>query len=658
MGTRYDSSLSRSFVDLALHTITPTALAESTKSGPSRIETLPNEVLHIVLSELTLSDLKAFRQTSTKFTRATLEHIFEYLRIIIHPRSIHNIQHIVGAKNQEIRKCIRNVSFDLRMLWPYRMSYNRWHETCLQTGRRSCPDFDGNIHGDYASYVEFIEGQNAVAQTGMKTLCSYFKKFPNMRHLEVIGGTDHGATIPTTQDYVDFKTIWPRTGIAPYYKGNHSPERHIIRVLSSALRNRETLRSLWLIGINWIFTKWTTSNELARWHEGLKGLRHLKLQLRLPNPKPGTLSWYNVAAVIVDEYARFLISPARLQTLDFALAVEPNREGNEMPWTCYGFERDLFQAILVRPSFMRHIQELRFADFVFSPNDFIRLLSHNEARTLKSLSFHSIHLSEGSWLVFLRELAHAADLEHFSLSGWISSAHEGWNAFTQQEAAAYYSGKIQRLHLYGRDPSDCDSDDLVNCDAFQDWSTKIEPLEERWCIRKLIEDWVTSGGGTRRELNNQGDDPTKWAGWSSEYNDLSPPKSWNDDGFPLMQGYLPGCAVHHAPSPERQKQYRYESRWRSRLNRDFTFVWVEGLMRSVRLGRRDWRPCPKAGEEIGSLVRTRFCPGMLPEDDFVVPEEMVYEDREREFVLYDDHLICQRLEDEDEDEDEDDHDEE
>lgn len=81
------------------------------------------------------------------------------------------------------------------------------------------------------------------------------------------------------------------------------------------------------------------------------------------------------------------------------------------------------------------------------------------------------------------------------------------------------------------------------------------------------------------------------------------------------------------------------------MNRDFTFVWAEDLMRPVREGERDWRTCPEVGTETEWDPKTDFCPDVLAEDDFVVDEEMVYEDREEEFVVVDGLFIAERLED-------------
>jgi hypothetical protein len=137
---------------------------------------------------------------------------------------------------------------------------------------------------------------------------------------------------------------------------------------------------------------------------------------------------------------------------------------------------------------MRRIKKLAFSEFVFSPNDFIRLLCHNEKQTLKPLTFNKIHLSEGSWLVFLRQLAQAVDLDHVSLSGWISSPHEGRNALSQGEAAAYYANKGERLYAYERGRFDFNPDCLVDCNAFGDWNDTVAALEEKWCVRARIED--------------------------------------------------------------------------------------------------------------------------------------------------------------------------
>ncbi len=612
------------------------------------IELLPNEVLHSVLNKLPLTDLKAFRLTSRKFTKVPIEHIFGHIRITIHPRSIFSMRNIVA--DHELRQCVRMLTFDFRMLPNEVVPLRFWSRYCERAGERFCPDWGGIGSANYGSYVEYVKCQREVRGLGIQTLCSLFENLTNIRHLEVTGGTDHGAVIPTTQDYLDFKNTWPKLGIAPYRRGNKNAEYYIRRVLTATLNNSNFLTSLSLVGLDLNVFAWTPYCEEAGWRHGLRNVRYLKLHLCIPNPKPGILLPLSDTASEADSHAELLTGPARLETLDFGLFVSLPRTINEMPWTYHGFEKKIFDAMLARPSFMQHIRNLSLAEFVFSPNDFIALLSHNTARTLKSLKFHKIHLSEGSWLVFLRQLAVAAELDFFSLSGWISSEHEGWNALSQEEAAAYYGGKASRIHPWNRGNWDSNPDCLVTCEAFEDWNDKIEGLEERWCIRSQIEDWVTSGGGTRRALSNKGDDPTKWAGWSSCYRDSlapsRPSQCWNDDGFPLMQGYLPACAVHHAPSTERQKQYRYESRWRTRLNRDFSFVWAEELMRPVRLRRRGWRTCPKVGTKTEWDAKTRFCPDVVAEDDFLVDEKMVYEDREKEFVVVNGHFIAQRLEDE------------
>ncbi|KAF7508852.1 hypothetical protein GJ744_008561 [Endocarpon pusillum] len=641
----FSQLLSDPLVDASLST----NLQQLSLVGRCMIENLPYEVLHNVLSELPVTDLKAFRLTSKKLTRAPVEHIFRHVRITIHPRSIFSIGKI--AADEEVRKSVRMLTFDLRMLWREVIPRETWRDVCVQVGKRSCPDLGKIRIANYDSYVEYVKGQNEVARSGIGRVCSFFNDLTNIQHLELTGGTDHGAMIPTTQDYIDFKTTWPKLGVAPHRKGNTNAEVHVDRVLTAALSSKNSLTSVSLVGVELDFVCCTTPDRQAQWHHGLRHVRHLKLHLCMPNPKPGIFDIDNDAAFLVHDYAQFLTSPARLETLDFALCVEPPQTRNEMPWTSYRWEKDLFDAIRERPSFMQHIKKLSLAEFVFSPNDFIALLSHNTARTLKSLTFHKIHLSEGSWLVFLRQLAVAAELDHFSLSGWISSQHEGWNVLTQEEAATYYGRKDERLHPWDRDNWDYNPDCLVTCEAFKDWNDKIEALEEKWCIRSQIEDWIVSAGGTRRDLSNKGDDPTKWAGWSCDHSDSltpshHPSKSWHDDGFPLMQGYLPPCAVHHAPSIERQKQYRYESRWRTRLNRDFSFVWAEELMRSVREGGRSWQPCPEAGNETVWNARTRFCPDVLAEDEFVVDEEMVYEDFEEEFVVVGGHFIAERLDDE------------
>jgi hypothetical protein len=220
----------------------------------------------------------------------------------------------------------------------------------------------------------------------------------------------------------------------------------------------------------------------------MSNIRNIKLHLCTRNPNPGTLSFHNDMAPIAAYCAQFLISPTRLETLDFGLLVEPNRDRKAMPWTWDGHEKVMLGAALAQPAFMRRIKKLAFSEFVFSPNDFIRLLCHNEKQTLKSLTFNKIHLSEGSWLVFLRQLAQAVDLDHVSLSGWISSPHEGRNALSQGEAAAYYANKGERLYAYERGRFDFNPDCLVDCNAFGDWNDTVAALEEKWCVRARIED--------------------------------------------------------------------------------------------------------------------------------------------------------------------------
>lgn len=363
--------------------------------------------------------------------------------------------------------------------------------------------------------------------------------------------------------------------------------------------------------------------------------------MRLSHTAPRSLTMMHQHELIVDEYAQFICSPTALETLDFAFVVEANEGEHGMPWTWYDYEAHQFTAILGRPSFMHHIRELRFAEMVFCPNDFITLLSRNPARTLRKLHFHKIHLSRGSWLIFLRQLAHAADLKDFSLSGWISSEHEGWNALTQEQAAEYYSSHKQKLYFHQCDPYSSNPNSLVTCEAFE-WRNnfKVFPLlPEKWCVRAQIEDWVTSGGGSRRPLTTTIDapsDPSQWAGWSSILDDptilASSKAAWHEDSFPLLQGYLPPCSIHHAPSPERQKQYRYEARWRMGLDRDFTFVWAEDLLappmaRVPNDRERGWWPCPRAVED-----RDEICPDVVWEDGFVVPAELVVEDMKWEYV--------------------------
>lgn len=624
-----------------------TALQLSAMSGLSTIESLPNEVIHLALSNLSLTDLKSFRLTSRALTHAPLEHIFKKVRILIHPRSVHIIRSIVG--NGLIRNHVYTLSFDLRMVSHSLMGYNQWHNTCSEIGRRNFPDFANRMRGDYYNYVNFVECQHSVAVAGMAPLCSYFRALPHLQHLELNGGTDHGAMIPTAQDFADFDTIWPRIATVPHWRGNQMAERHVEAVLTAILSNPRSLQSLSLTGVNWTFLRSVSTFQRWQWSRGIRNIRHLKIHVRLPNPNPHSWEWTQGSGLIADGYANFLASPRRLETLDFGLIVEPNRNRRGMPWTWYGFENKIFEAILTRPSFMGQLEKLKFSEMVFSPNAFIRLLSHNESRTLKELSFHKIHLNEGSWLIFLRQLAQVADLDHFSLSSWISSEHEGWNALSQEEAAQYYGADdVERMHPHDRDEYDYDPDCLVECEGFGEWSTFMPLLPEKWCVRAQIEDWVTSGGGTRRTFVdcNDDDSPTKWAGWchpplSPLDEDYSPASTWHHDSFPLLNGYLPRCPIHHTPSPERQKQYRYESRWRCGLDRDFTFLFAEDLMEDARGGARKWQPCPiRVRDEEPS---TEGCPGGLvgkdegggtvDEDEYVVPEEMVSESWKGEFGL-------------------------
>lgn len=624
------------------------------------IENLPNEVLHGVLRQLPLPDLKSCRLLSRNLTQIPREHIFRHVKVIIHSGSASRLAAIAG--HEKICQEVRSLSFDLRIVRhsDFVFDFCRWWDTCSQIGKRNCPDFEGRgLYSEFSTYLRhmryttFVRDQNQLAALGLE-FCSKCENLPNIAHLEVTGGAGHTSEVPTTQDFMDFKALWPRIGTAPYWKGTISSYRHTEMMLTAGLRNRIFLTSLAIIGIDWDFLNCVTVERLAQWRDQMKPIRQLKLYLRLPNPKPGIMSLMQDHEQFVDEYAQFLCSPAKLETLDFAFIVAANRNQHEMPWTWYGYERHQFQAILERPTFMHHIRELRFAEFVFSPNEFTKLLSHNEARTLKKLEFHKIHLTEGTWLVFLRQLAHAADLEHFSLSGWISSEHEGWNALTQEQAAEYYGADVERIYPHQRDKYDYSPDCLVHCEAFEEWTDQFEPLPEKWCIRTLIEDWVTSGGGTRRTINTNDhpDDPSKWAGWSplaaadddksATACSPSPPETWHDDSFPLMQGYLPACPVHHAPTPERQKQYRYESRWRTHLNRDFTFVWAEDLVMPVRgrgqgSRRRRWKPCPASLGE-----RKELCPVRLGEDGYVVPEEMVCDDAKEELVVRRGHMVTVR----------------
>ena len=629
-------AINSTVLDIALST----TMQPATSSGVSNIETLPNEVLHILLGKLPLSDLKAFRLTSKIFSKVAVEHIFKHIRVFIHPESRRRFANIVNRP--DFRERIRTLLFDLRTTPSEPLPYEEWLLRCQQLLNQPSPSFNSDLHGHYDSYLTFAEGEQAVVKSGFQGVRSLLEDFPMMQHLELNGGIDHGAQEPTKQDFLDFKTILPQTGVAPHRKGNPYSALLAAQILTVALIRNKSLTSLSIIGADWNFirpfiraerTEWWNSTQSRR---TMSNIRDIKLRLCLPNNNPGGFRFLTPQAIapVVDTYAQLLYSPTRLESLDFGWLIEPNRRRRAMPWTWHGKEKLLFEAVTIEPSFMRHIKKLSFSEFTFSPNDFIRLLSNNEEQQLKSLAFHKIHLCEGSWLVFLRQLAEAVDLEHFALSGWISSVHEGWNALSQEEAAAYYANQEERLYPYQRGKSDFNPDCLVDCDAFGDWSDEIPALEEKWCVRARIEDWVTSGGGTRRDLTtNQAGNPTKWPGWPAKH----------FDGFPLMRGYFPPCSVHHAPSLERQKQYRYESRWRTRLNRDFSFVWAEDLLQYVDVGEgRGWRPCPKVGEGEGDWVRTVDCPAFLLEDKFVVEEAMVREDKEGEFGVHNGQVIVKK----------------
>ncbi len=68
----------------------------------------------------------------------------------------------------------------------------------------------------------------------------------------------------------------------------------------------------------------------------------------------------------------------------------------------------------------------------------------------------------------------------------MSREHDGWNALSQEEAAAYYGSRVKRMHQWDRDNWDSNPDCLVTGEAFEDPNDKIEGLEERWSIRSQI----------------------------------------------------------------------------------------------------------------------------------------------------------------------------
>jgi hypothetical protein len=560
--------------DIVPDTALPTTMQPAISSGVNNIETLPNEVLHILLGKLPLSDLKAIRLTSKTFSKMSVEHLFKHIRVIIHLESKHRFANI--ANKPEFRERVRTLSLDLRTTLSEPLSHEEWLLRCQQLANSSNPSSNSDLQGHYDSYLKFAEEEQEASMLGFQGVCSLLKDFPMVQHLELNGGIDHGAEEPTPQDFIDFKTNLPQIGLVPHRKGNPYSIFHAAQILTTAWTGKKSLTSLSLIGLDWNFIRPSMFAGRTQWWGPMSNIRHLKLRLCVASYKPPLFGIRPHLALkhLATAYAQLINNPTRLDSLDFGLLVEPNRDRRAMPLAGHGEEKLLFGALIFQPAFIRQIKKLSFSEFVFSPNDFIRLLSCNEEQSLKSLAFHKIHLCEGSWLVFLRQLAVAVDLNHFSLSGWISSVHEGWNALTQEEAAAYYGSKEERLYPYERDSFDTNPDCLVDCDGFSDWNDKIPVLEEMWCVRARIEDWVTSGGGTRRDLKtNQANNPTKWAGWPAEHH----------DGFPLMRGYFPPCAVHHAPSTERQLQYRYESRWRSRHNRDFSFVWAEDLLQCVEV---------------------------------------------------------------------------
>ncbi len=70
----------------------------------------------------------------------------------------------------------------------------------------------------------------------------------------------------------------------------------------------------------------------------------------------------------------------------------------------------------------------------------------------------------------------------------------------------------------------------------------------------MVHSVPNSGGGTRHDLSNKGEDPTKWVGWPCDYSDslasshLS--QSWNDDGLrscrAISRLYRPPCTLYRA----------------------------------------------------------------------------------------------------------------
>jgi hypothetical protein len=95
-----------------------------------------------------------------------------------------------------------------------------------------------------------VEDQNAAVEFSIGAVCSAFKDFPMIQHLELTGGIDHGAKEPTPQDFIDFKKTWPKIGLAPHRKGNKCSHRQIFQALTAALSINKSLTSLSLIGVD------------------------------------------------------------------------------------------------------------------------------------------------------------------------------------------------------------------------------------------------------------------------------------------------------------------------------------------------------------------------------------------------------------------------
>jgi hypothetical protein len=187
---------------------------------------------------------------------------------------------------------------------------------------------------------------------------------------------------------------------------------------------------------------------------------------------------------------------------------------------------------------------------------------------------------------------------------------------TQEEAAQYYHCDPNRMHPSQQDVHDFNPDCPVNCDGFRDWKDHVESLQEEWSVCPIIEDCATRGGGTRGTPNK-------------------PSLILHDDNSPVMQGYLPACPVHLVPSPDRQKQYCYKSRWQTRVNRDFTFFWAEDLLQSIEYDRRRWDPY-SAPAERGDLYPICLCA-----EDYEVPREIICDRRERHFEVFWMHFVVE-----------------